>query len=179
MVGLPLEIYSDRKTCSGCMPLSPCPGHTERPCRQGNSSGDQRRECLSCSSSSMRRQMIPNQLVATVTLPDQLRRSWHGVGELPLQVQRLIHRLGHHHASRGQPYANTTSYGAEDENTLVHGNFEQGLSRNRPLAHPGCSSDCRRGRHPRHCTIRGAGGLIEPPCNEFRTSELDRQRRHA
>jgi hypothetical protein len=48
------------------------------------------------------------------------------IGKLPLQLQRLLKVLAHHHASRGQPYANTTSYGTEDANTLVHGNFKRG-----------------------------------------------------
>jgi hypothetical protein len=48
------------------------------------------------------------------------------IGKLPLQLQRLLDVLGHRHVYRGQPYANTTSYGAEDEKTLVHGNFEHG-----------------------------------------------------
>jgi hypothetical protein len=69
---------------------------------------------------------IPNQLVATVNLPDHHLDPGMSTGELPLQFQRLFDVLGHHHASRGQPYANTTSYGAEDANTLVHGNFKHG-----------------------------------------------------
>lgn len=69
---------------------------------------------------------IPNQLVAMVDLPGHLPRSWYEHRQVAAPAPAPSRCIGHHHASRGQSYANTTSPGAEHEKKLVHGNFKRG-----------------------------------------------------